>query len=170
VSRPGRPCIFLLPLIALLSASGLSALALAQTQPKPPIKASAIEVLNVQSDEVKLPPEFQMALYEYLIEQITKSGKFQHVYRDGDRAADVPDLVVLHTIVRGFKEGSARARQVTTVAGATTIKVHLQFSNKDGQTVLERDVQGKVRFFGENLRATYDLAKNVAKVAAANFQ
>jgi hypothetical protein len=168
VSR-GRPYIFLLTLIALLSASGLSALA--QTPPNPPIKASAIEVLNVQSDEVKLPPEFQMALYEYLIEQITKSGKFQHVYRDGDRAAaDVSDLVVLHTIVRGFKEGSARARQVTTVAGATTIKVHLQFSNKDGQTVLERDVQGKVRFFGENLRATYDLAKHVAKVTAENFQ
>jgi hypothetical protein len=169
VSRPGRPCIFLFALVAVLSASGLSALA--QTQPKPPIKASAIEVLDVQSDEVKLPPEFQMALYEYIIEEITKSGKFQHVYRDGDRAADdAPDIVLLHTIVRGFKEGSARARQVTTVAGATTIKVHLQFSNKDGQTVLERDVQGKVRFFGENLRATYDLAKNVARVAAANFQ
>ena len=134
------------------------------------IKASAIQVEMIQSDEIKLPAEFQIALYENLIRQIEKHGKFQHVYREGDRnATNVGDLVVLHSNVRGFKAGSERARQVTTVAGATSISVHCQFTRPDGSTVLERNVNGKVRFFGGNLKATYDFAKKAAHVADENF-
>ncbi len=55
------------------------------------------------------------------------------------------------------------------VAGATSIKVHAQFVTRNGQTLLERDIEGKVRFFGENLRATYNLSKAVAKVVRENF-
>jgi hypothetical protein len=60
-------------------------------------------------------------------------------------------------------------RQVTTVAGATSITVHCQFTNADGRPLLARDVNGKVRFFGGNLRATYDFAKKAARVAGENF-
>jgi len=92
------------------------------------------------------------------------------VYRDGDRnAASVADLVVLHSTVRGFKAGSERARQVTTVSGATSITVHCQFTSSDGTSLLEQDVNGKVRFFGGNLKATYDFAKKAAHVANENF-
>ena len=60
----------------------------------------------VQSDEIKLPPEFQVALYENLVRQLEKEG-FTHVYRDDDRSAEnVADLVVLHSVVRGFEAGS----------------------------------------------------------------
>lgn len=125
----------------------------------------AIQILKVESDEVKLPPAFQMALYENLIEEVKKTGKFPYVYRDGERAAaNVPDLLTLRTIVRGFKQGSARARQVTTVAGATSIKVRVQIATRDGRLLVDRDAEGKVRFFGENLRATYNLAKSIAKI------
>src|ERR1700719_2892398 len=92
------------------------------------IKASAIQVEMIQSDEIKLPAEFQIALYENLVDQIQKQRTFQHIYRDGDRSAEsIPDLVVLRSSVRGFKAGSERARQVTSVAGATSITVHCQF-------------------------------------------
>jgi hypothetical protein len=133
------------------------------------IEAQAIQVEMIQSDEVSLPSEFQIALYENLIHQLEKRG-FQHVYRDGDRnAMSSSDLVVLHSTVRRFKEGSERARQVTTVAGATSITVHCQFSSPDGTSLLERDVNGKVWFFGENLKATYDFAKKAARVAHENI-
>jgi len=134
------------------------------------IRASAIQVEMIQSDEIKLPAEFQIALYENLVHQIEKKRTFQHVYRDGDRtAASVPDLVVLHSTVRGFKAGSERARQVTTVAGATSITVHCQFTGPDAKPLLARDVNGKVRFFGGNLKATYDFAKKAARAAHENF-
>ena len=133
------------------------------------IKAGAIQVAMIQSDEIQVPAEFRVALYENLIRQLQKRG-FQHVYRDGDRnAANVADLVVLHSTVQRFKAGSERARQVTTVAGATSISVNCQFTNTDGQTLLERDVTGKVRFFGGNLRATYDFAKKASRITHENF-
>jgi hypothetical protein len=134
------------------------------------INASAIQVEMIQSDEIKLPAEFQIALYENLIQQIEKQRTFQHVYRDGDRAAaSSPDLVVLHSTVRGFKAGSEKARQVTTVAGATSITVRCQFTGPDAKPLLARDVNGKVRFFGGNLKATYDFAKKAAHAAHENF-
>jgi hypothetical protein len=133
-------------------------------------KASAIQVEMIHSDEIKLPAEFQISLYENLVRRLEKQGGFEHVYRDGDRrAADATDLVVLHSTVRGFKAGSERARRVTTVAGATSVTIHCEFKNTDGKVLLEKDVNGKVWFFGGNLRATYDFAKKTARVAHDNF-
>ena len=133
-------------------------------------KASAIKVEMIHSDEIKLPAEFQVALYEDLIQQLQKKGGFGHVYRQGDRnAAKAADLVVLHSTVSGFKEGSERLRQVTTVAGATSITIHCVFKDKEGKSLLESDIKGNVRFFGANLRATYDFAKKAAQIAHDNF-
>ena len=161
-----RGIVFFLVGITLFAGRGLRA----QGKPPAKMKASSISVAMIQSDEIKLPAEFQVALYEDLIQQLQKKGGFQHVYREGDRnAANAPDLVVLHSTVRGFKQGSEQLRQVTTVAGATSIDVHCQFTDKDGKSLLERDIKGKVRFFGANLRATYNFAKQAAQVAHDNF-
>jgi hypothetical protein len=142
-------------------------------QAKAPVKkmkAAAIKVTMIESNEVKLPAEFQVSLYEDLIQQMQKNGGIPHVYREGDRNADnAADLVVLRTTVTGFQQGSERLRQVTTVAGATSVNVHCTFTGVGGKTLLERDIAGKVRFFGGNLRATYDFAKKTAQLAHDNF-
>lgn len=159
----------LVPLALVLLFTGNTALAQDKAQTK--IPASSIQILAVQSNEVKLPIEFQLALYENLIEQMRKANKFQHVYRDGDTAAaNATDLVILHSNVYGFTKGSEGKRQVTTVAGATQIKVHCLFTDKAGKSELAQDVTGNVRFIGGNLRATFDLAKKVAQIAVTNFQ
>ena len=115
---PGRRVTILLAAAIALTAPIL------QAQEKPPVKmkASAIQVTMIESNEIKLPAEFQVSLYEDLIQQLQKKGGF-HVYREGDRNSEnAADLVTLHSTVRGFKEGSEELRQVTTVAGATSIK------------------------------------------------
>ena len=141
-----------------------------QEQKRAKIKASATQVEMIQSDEIKLPAEFQVALYENLVHPLEKQQKFRHIYREGDHnAATIADLVILHSTVRGFKAGSERTRQVTTVAGATSITVHCEFTSTDGKPLLEQDVNGKVRFFGGNLKATYDFAKKAAHVVHENF-
>ena len=128
-------------------------------------KFSAIQIEPVESGEVAVPPAFRVAVYEYLIEQVRKAGKFQQVYRSGDRAAsDIPDLAVLRMKVEGFRQGSEMKRAVTTVAGATSIKMSVRVLTRDGQVVIDRSVEGKVRLLGENLRATYDFARKAAKV------
>jgi hypothetical protein len=134
------------------------------------LTASAIQIEPVEIGDMKLPPEFRVAVYEYLIEEVSKSGKFQHVYRSGDGAAsDAPDLVTLRMKVKAFKQGSQRTRQVTTVAGATSVDLGVQVTGRDGKVLVDRDVEGKVRFFGGNLRATYDFSKKVAEMLRQSF-
>jgi hypothetical protein len=117
-----------------------------------------------------VPEDFRVATYENVILQVEKTKKFQQVYRSGDRrAADVPDLIVIRLIPAAYKAGSQKERQVTTVAGATSITMKVSFSDKNGKVLMEKEIEGKVRFFGENIRATYDLAKKVAAVVNESF-
>ena len=135
------------------------------------ITASAIQIEPVESKEAAIPAEFRVAIYENLIEAVGKTGKFPHVYRSGDRAAaGALDLLILRTRVEGFKQGSQKQREVTTVSGATTIKTSVQVVTRDGRTVVNGEVEGKVRFFGENLNATGDFAKKTAGMMRLAFQ
>jgi hypothetical protein len=137
---------------------------------QPAKRTSAIQVMMIRADATPLPAEFQVSLYENLIDQLRKKSVFEHVYRDGDRNAAVePDLIELDCTVQKFEKGSERMRQVTTVAGATSMTLRCEFKDKSGNSLLERDITGKVRFFGGNLKATYDFAKKAANVAAENF-
>jgi hypothetical protein len=49
------------------------------------------------------------------------------------------------------------------VTGATKLTVRSQLLTRDGKVVVERTVHGDVHFFGSNLRATHNLARNIAK-------
>jgi|RhiMetdeSRZDD1v2_1073273.scaffolds.fasta_scaffold186625_5 hypothetical protein len=135
------------------------------------LTASAIQVVRTQTSEtMSIPEDFRIATYEHVIEQIEKTKKFQKIYRDGDRTAEsVPDLVILKFIPSAFKEGSQKEREVTTIKGGTSIKFNVQFLKKDGTVLLEKEVEGKVRFYGENLAATKNFATKVAGVVKANF-
>ena len=125
--------------------------------------AWAIQVEPLQKEEGQIPAEFSMAIYEEVIGQLVKDGTFQKVYRSGDQQAKgVPNLLVLRMTLLNFEHGSQTERAVTTVKGATKVQVRLTVSTSDGKTVVEKDVTGMVRFFGENVKATYALAKNIA--------
>ena len=158
---------FLWALIAGFSAAPLS---YAQADPAAKSPSSAIEVKMIQPGEINLPAEFQVALFENLVQQLQKEGGFSQVYRDGDRnATDASDLVILHTAVTAYKKGSELQRNLTTVGGATSITVHCKFTDKEGKVLRERDITGKVRLLGDNLKATNDFAKKTAKVASEHF-
>jgi len=135
----------------------------------PKMTAGGIQVAMINSDEISVPGEFRVALYENLIHQLEERG-FKHVYRDGDRnAAGTTNLVVVQCTVRRFKAGNEMAREVTTVAGATSISIQCQFRSAEGELLLEQDVTGRVRFFGGNLRATYDFGKKASRIAYKYF-
>jgi len=135
------------------------------------LSASAIQVERTETaEDLQVPEDFRISTYENVILQLEKTRKFKQVYRSGDRrAAEVPDLIIMRLVPQAFKEGSQKQREVTTVSGATSIKIKVTFAHRDGQVFLEKDIDGKVRFFGENLRATYDFAKKVAEVVNDNF-
>lgn len=136
--------------------------------PKPnrqKLSASAIQIEPMDAGDVQIPAEFRAAVYEFLVIRIRESGAFQQVFRSGDRAAaGVPDLVTLRTTVEKFKQGSQLTREITTVLGATKLDVAASVTDRGGHALVDGHVHGKVRFFGENLGVTNDLAKRIAKL------
>jgi hypothetical protein len=124
----------------------------------------SIQVDQVDSGNVVLAYSFQIAIYENLVDELSKTKRFQHVFRDADRrAGEVPNLLVLKTTVEKYTQGSETRRAVTSVSGATKLAVRTQLFTRDGKVAFERIVDGNVRFFGSNLRATHNLARNMAK-------
>ena len=124
----------------------------------------SVQVDQIDANNLDLSYSFQIAIYENLLVELNKTKQFQQVFRDGDRRArELPKLLVLKTTVEQYTPGSETRRAVTTVSGATKLTVRSQLFTREGKVVLERTVAGNVRFFGSNLRATHNLARNVAK-------
>jgi len=124
----------------------------------------SVQVDKINPSDINLEPAFQVAIYENLLDELAKTKLFKQVLRSGDRnAKDIPDLLLLKTTVQKYSAGSETKRAVTTVGGATKLNVLSQLCAPDGKVVLELTVEGDVHFFGSNLRATHNLAKNVAK-------
>jgi hypothetical protein len=124
----------------------------------------SLQVHQVDSGNVDLAYSFQIAIYENLVEEVNKTRRFQQVFRDGDHGvSEVPNLLVLKTTVEQYTPGSETRRAVTTVTGATKLTVRSALLTRDGRVVVERTVHGDVHFFGSNLRATHNLARNIAK-------
>ena len=124
----------------------------------------SVQVDKVDPGNLELAYSFQMAIYEELVDELSKTKQFQQIFRDGDRKApEIPNLLVLKTTVEKYTPGSETRRAVTTVSGATKLTVRSQLVTREGKVVLERNVDGNVRFFGSNLRATHNLARNIAK-------
>ena len=124
----------------------------------------SVQVDQVDPGNLDLAYSFQIAIYENLVEELNKTKQFQQVFRDGDlKASEVPNLLLLKTTVEKYTPGSETRRAVTTVSGATKLTVRSQLFTRDGKVVLQRSVNGDVRFFGSNLRATHNLAHNIAK-------
>ena len=124
----------------------------------------SVQVDQVDPGNLDLAYSFQIAIYENLVEELKKTKQFQQVFRDGDvRAGEFPNLLVLKTTVEKYTPGSETRRAVTTVSGATKLTVRSQLLTREGKVVFEHTVNGDVRFFGSNLRATHNLAHNIAK-------
>jgi len=124
----------------------------------------SVQIDQVDPGNLDLAYSFQIAIYESLVDELNKTKQFQQVFRDGDvRAGALPNLLVLKTTVEKYTPGSETRRAVTTVSGATKLTVRSQLLTREGKVVFEHTVNGDVRFFGSNLRATHNLAHNIAK-------
>ena len=142
----------------------------ATTQSAPQVKQKggaqpwSVQVDRVDRGNVGLQPSFGAAIYENLLEELIKTRQFTQSFRGGDRLAnDVPSLLTLKTTVQKYSPGSETRRAVTTINGATKLNVQVQLVTREGHVVLDRAVDGNVRFFGDNLRATHNLAHNIVE-------
>ena len=78
-----------------------------RARPEAIVRAAAqwnVQVDKVDAGDVKfLAPSFRVAIYESLLEELSKTKRFKQVLRDGDRNADdVSDLLILKTTVQKY--------------------------------------------------------------------
>jgi hypothetical protein len=124
----------------------------------------SVQVDRIDPGATTLDPSFSNAIYENMLVELPKSKQFKRAFRSGDRNAnDASGVLVLKTLVEKYSPGSETRRAVTTIAGATKVKVRIQLLARDCHVVLERAVEGDVRFIGDNLRATHNVAHNAVK-------
>lgn len=154
-----------------ITVAHLPRLSAQMAEPKPSTEGDnngsmwSVQVKKVDPGDVNLEPAFQIAIYESLLDELSKTKRFRQVLRDGDHnAKGVPDLLILKTTVQEYTPASETRRAVTTVSGATKLRVSSELCTPDGQVILEHTVSGNVRFMGSNLRATHNLAHSVAKI------
>ena len=152
-NKTTSPALFVVAVLLTLAASPSRLLA----------QSRSVQVDKVDPGNVNIEPAFRVAIYENLLDELAKTKQFQQVFRSGDRNASGPDLLILKTTVQKYTPGSETRRAVTTVSGATKLNVRSQLCTRDGHVIVERVVEGDVRFFGGNLRATHNLARNVAE-------
>jgi hypothetical protein len=112
-----------------------------------------------------IPPQFPIGLYEDLIAKLSKSGRFEKVWRQGDSRAD-SDVLTLHVDILQVKKGSARLRGLVPFAGPTVIKAHVRLTDASNRVLLDKDMNGAERLRGENIVATKHLSKKIAKELA----
>jgi len=138
----------------------------------PEFSASAIIIERTEPPkDLAIPEDFRVATYENVINEVTKTGRFKQVFRSGDlRANDVPDLVTMRLLPVTFTKGSETARGTTTVKGWSELKIKVVITDRSGKTLVDQEVQGNVRFYGENIEVTKDFAKKAAMVVYQNFR
>jgi hypothetical protein len=157
-------------MLFLWGAAACAAQAYVPDSGKPKLSVSAIQIEMTSAGDSKIPITFRYAMYEQMVDHVEKSGTFKTTYRSGDRRAKAaPDLLTLHTTVTKFREGSQTTRELTDFFGWTRVEVKAVVADQDGRTVLEKNVVGKIRFRGDNLKVTDDLGKQLAKLLRESF-
>src|ERR1700758_492744 len=97
-----------------------------------------VQVERIDPGQLDLAHSFQVAIYENLLEELNKTKRFKYVLREGDsKASEMPDLLILKTMVVKYTPGSEPQRAVPTVSGATKLTGRPQLIARDGKIVLE---------------------------------
>jgi hypothetical protein len=90
----------------------------------------SVQIDQVDPGSLDLPDSFQVPIFENLVGEVKKIKQFQRVFREGDHgSSEVPNLLVLKITVESHTPGSETRRAVTTVSGATKLRVRANSSH-----------------------------------------
>src|SRR5208283_3981226 len=74
----------------------------------------SLQVERIDPGHLDLAHSFQVAIYENLLEELNKTKRFKQVLREGDsKASEIPDLLILKTMVVKYTPGNETQRALT---------------------------------------------------------
>jgi hypothetical protein len=126
--------------------------------------SKAVMVNLPQTGGAPVPIEYTAAVYENLLEHVSKGRMFTRVWRQGDRRADGREMAMSLNIT-GFRKGNPGIRGaipvIGMIAGKTLITATVALKDASGAVVLEQQVKGSKRMLGESMAASTSLAQRV---------
>lgn len=138
-------------------------------------KYNVVQITKFDVKEgVPFPPDHAVTLTEDLIKELTATGKFKEVLREGEKptVADAKVLKVSGTITE-YKPGSRAKRYLVGFgSGTTKIVAHVKFLDDADSVIWQDKMDGRVwigMFGGESIGATRGLAKEVASKTKDKF-
>lgn len=113
-----------------------------------------------------MPAAYAAELYEQTVGQMTGSGKFGEVWRDGDLRAG-PSAAMLSTTITHVRKGNAGARGALPVVGMflgkTLIEADVRLTDASGRQLFDSRLKGSKSMPGESIGASKALAKSVSR-------
>jgi hypothetical protein len=109
-----------------------------------------------------IPAAYPVGTYEALVTQLTASGLFENVWRQGDSRID-PDALTLHVKIRTLKKGSARVRGMVPFVTPTTLKADVQLTDTAHKVIFDKEIDAAQRTRGENMLVVETLGNKVKK-------
>jgi hypothetical protein len=122
-----------------------------------------IEVAQFEPGDAGPTASFSAAIRENLLNELTRTKRFNQVLRDDDqRTHEVADVLVLKTKVQNYTQVSKTGLSEVTLTALKEIDVRVQLFTRANGLVLDRLVTGKIRLGDRNLRSTSKLARDIA--------
>jgi len=122
-----------------------------------------IEVAPFDPGDAGLTPSFSAAVRENLLNELTRTKRFNLVLRDDDqRTHEVADVLVLKTKVQNYTSVTKTRPSEVTLTAPGDIDVRVQLFTRGNGLVLDRLVTDKIRSGDKNQRSTPKLARDIA--------
>jgi hypothetical protein len=129
-------------------------------------KPTTLLVAAIGENDLALPAEYRVLLYEQLVMELRKSYGGGTVLRMGDQAAACP-AKTLHISVSAFKKGNQKLRSSTGpigfFVGGTSVAFSVQLTDNTGAVVFEKRLKSSKHGDSDSLGVARDVAQSISK-------
>lgn len=138
------------------------------------IAIRTVRVSAPVSNEVEAPAAYRALVYERLVDELSKSKRIDHVYREGEPGGNegCPQYTMQLTFT-GFKQGSQVGRAsmgpVGMFVGTTQMAVEMKITDAEGEVKSDDQIKATVRGESESISVAGSVAKKLTK-QFADFQ
>jgi hypothetical protein len=120
------------------------------------------------AEDLKIPAEDRVLLYERLFTRLSTTPRIRHVYRAGDsthnaRCAESRIIITATQFKKGNQAVRASVGPLGYFVGNTRIAYHLRIASADGTILVDRDMKSSQGSDSDSLDVTKAISKAISK-------
>lgn len=132
------------------------------------IRSRTIRVPLPAWNEMGIPAVYRALVYEHVIDELQKSGQFDHVYRDGEEdaqhgCAQYTAQISLMDFKAGNQVERASMGPVGMFLGTTQMLLDVRVTEAGGKTLFQEQARATIRGESESTKVAASIAKKLVK-------